>query len=141
MREFLMLSDFDKKELEKEYRKYPFIDRLIAIKQAELEMKEDNDTNIGGGRSSFISKPTEAIAIKRQSDQYIIYHQHLKQSIDEIIDSMDNVTREIATKRFWDRTNYRTWEDLAKEYHYAISIMYAKRDKLVSDLACRLGKI
>lgn len=46
----------------------------------------------------------------------------------------------LPQKRFWDRTNHRT-EDLAKEYHYAISTMYKKRDKLVSDLASRLGKI
>ena len=131
------------KYIEQLLRDYPDMGAYIAKREEALIYPDELeiDTNIGGGRSSFISKPTESIAIKRQSDQYIIYHQHLKQSIDEIIWSMDDETREIATKRFWDRTNYRTWEDLAKEYHYAISTMYKKRDKLVSDLASRLGKI
>ena len=141
MNEFFELDEHQKKSLEKKFRKYPYIDRLIAIRETELEKREDEDENIGGSRSGFIGKPTESIALKRQSDPYIVQHQKLRQDITDIINDMDDITKQMAHKRYWDTTNYYTWEDLAKEYHYSVSTIYRKRDKLLHALASKEGLI
>ena len=141
MNEFFELDEHQKKSLEKKLRKYPYIDRLIAIRETELDKREEADENIGGSRSGFVGRPTEAIALKRQSDPYIVQHQKLKSDIAAIIRDMDDRTREIVHKRYWDTTNYYTWEDLAKEYRYSVSTIYRKRDKLLNDLARREGLI
>lgn len=139
MKEFFELDEAQKKTLEKQLRQYPYIDRLIAIRESELDKRDDVDENIGGSRSGFIGRPTEAIAIKRQSDEYIIWHQSLKQHIEEIIREMDDKTRRIVHERYWDEANYYTWEDIAKEHHYSVATIYRKRDKILMTLARKQG--
>lgn len=139
MKEFFELDEAQKKVLEKQLRQYPYIDRLIAIRESELDKRDDVDENIGGSRSGFIGRPTEATAIKRQSDEYIIRHQCLKQHIEEIIRGMDDTTRKMAHKRYWDEANYYTWEDIAREHHYSVATIYRKRDKILMTLAKKQG--
>lgn len=141
MNEFFELDEHQKKAMEKAFRSYPYLDRMIAIRQSELDIRLEEDENIGGGRSPFISKPTESVAIKRQSDPHIQHCQKLKRDIEFIISEMDEETKQIAHKRFWDNANYYTWEDLATDYHYSKSTIYRKRDKILFALAHRQGLI
>jgi len=78
------------KYIEQLLRDYPEMDNYIKQREEELIFPDELaiDQNIGGGRSSFISKPTERMAITITEDKRLQMLIRYKRAIDKLIDEV-----------------------------------------------------
>ena len=125
--------------LEEQFELYKDINRLIAIRKYEMDIREP-DTNIGGGRSSFISDPTAGEVIKHMSDPYIIHYEELRDAIESSLKMMNDEQKEICELKFWSH-DYYTWVEVADKLHYSPKTIYNRRYKILELLAINMGMI
>lgn len=75
------------------------------IKQREEELMHpyrETDENIGGGRSSFISNPSERMAITISEDRRLANLERNRDVIDKCMDQTDVVTKELIRYMYID---------------------------------------
>lgn len=125
------------KFLEHEFEEYPNIDRQIAIRKLELDIKEQ-DSNIGGGSSNLPTSPTEISVLRHLEDHYIQKQGERKEEVERALKRMNNEQKRICEMKFWS-DNYYTWNELAEEFHYSSKTMYNKRYKILKILAEEKG--
>lgn len=119
--------------LEEEFKIYPHIDRMIAIRKIEL-MERAEDTNIGGGKSNLPGDPTGNLAVKNISDPFIQRMEQRRSDIDLALKKMDPEQQSIVEMKFWGR-NFYTWNEIADQYYCSSKTMYIKRYKILEVLA------
>jgi len=126
--------------LDDEYMRYSKIDHDIAVRKLELEHPwKPHDDNIGGGRSSVISRPQEGIILKYDADKVISRLMQLQCDVEAAKQRMDPEQEEIFNYRYGD--NYYDWDTIGVNMHYAHTPMYRKRYKLLALLAEEKGLI
>ena len=68
-----------KSYIRSELYKYPLINTYIAARKTYLQTKpKELDENQGGGRSSFISNPTESLALEYSEDSVLVSLESLR---------------------------------------------------------------
>lgn len=114
--------------------------RDIEIRKAELNDIPNTDENIGGGRSSFISKPTEAIIERWDSDERLKSLEARQNALERTLDTLDDELTSIFWLR-WSRGSLNSWEAIAAEYGYSRSAIYNKRTRILEIFADYYGFI
>ncbi|GKQ42928.1 hypothetical protein RD055328_08510 [Companilactobacillus sp. RD055328] len=127
------------KYLEESYRDYVEIDYLIAHRILELDhpWKEPED-NIGGGRSSIITKLQEQIVVRHDEDKQLQRLINLQKAGDRAIKRLDDEQLNIFKLKFKE-TNYYDWETIGELIHVSKPTIYRKRYKLLEILGKELG--
>ncbi|WDA68330.1 DUF722 domain-containing protein [Lactococcus lactis] len=121
-----VLSQNDLKIIENKLYLYKRIDNAIAVRKQELEVKENHDENIGGGRSNKISKPVEELVMKWQEDPQIQNFNNFRKLVDDMLLELDDVNRLIFHYRWIDSNRY-TWEEIADKCELKERQVYRKR--------------
>lgn len=121
-----VLSQNDLKIIENKLYLYKRIDNAIAVRKQELEVKENHDENIGGGRSNKISKPVEELVMKWQEDPQIQNFNNFRKLVDDMLLELDDVNRLIFHYRWVDSNRY-TWEEIADKCELKERQVYRKR--------------
>ena len=88
--------------------------RDIEIRKAELNDIPNDDQNIGGGRSSFISKPTEAIIERWSCDERLNSLEARQSALERTLETLDDELTAIFWLR-WSRGSHNSWEAIAAE--------------------------
>lgn len=114
--------------------------RDIEIRKAELNDIPNTDENIGGGRSSFISKPTEAIIKRWDSDERLNSLYARQNALDRTLETLDDELTAIFWLR-WSRWSLNSWEAIAAEYGCSRSAIYNKRTRILEIFADYYGFI
>ena len=114
--------------------------RDIEIRKAELNDIPNDDQNIGGGRSSFISKPTEAIIERWSCDERLNSLEARQSALERTLDTLDDELTSIFWMR-WSRGSLNSWEAIAAEYGYSRSAIYNKRTRILEIFADYYGFI
>lgn len=114
--------------------------RDIEIRKAELNDIPNTDENIGGGRSSFVSKPTEAIIERWDSDERLKSLEARQNALERTLDTLDDELTAIFWLR-WSRGSLNSWEAIAAEYGYSRSAIYNKRTRILEVFADYYGFI
>ena len=114
--------------------------RDIEIRKAELNDIPSTDENIGGGRSSFVSKPTEAIIERWDSDERLKSLEARQNALERTLDTLDDELTSIFWMR-WSRGSLNSWEAIAAEYGYSRSAIYNKRTRILEIFADYYGFI
>lgn len=135
----MTLTEAKKKSLDEELFSCKSIDRAIAIRKLELQSKTEHDENMGGGRSSFISKPTENVAVKFSTDRRIIYLEQLKSDTERFKSCLTEEQETIFQMRWGD--DYNTWEEIGDKLFCSRKTIYRKRDRLLEKYAEIKGEI
>lgn len=121
-----VLSQNDLKIIENKLYLYKRIDNAIAVRKQELEVKENHDENIGGGRTNKISKPVEELVMKWQEDAQIQNFNNFRKLVDDMLLELDDVNRLIFHYRWIDSNRY-TWEEIADKCELKERQVYRKR--------------
>lgn len=103
-----------------------------------LHAYKEEDTNVGGGRSSNISNPTEQKAIKLAEDKTYQNLKNVINVIEKLYPELDDVQKKIVRMKYWDSEEW-DWNDIAKETNVSRSKALAKRNALIDKTAERLG--
>lgn len=114
--------------------------RDIEIRKAELNDIPNDDENIGGGRSSFISKPTESIIERWDSDERLKSLEARQNALERTLDTLDDELTSIFWLR-WGKGSAKTWEEIATRNGYSISSVYRKRSVILTIFADFYGFI
>lgn len=100
--------------------KYPYTDRYIESRKLFLKTQPiEEDENIGGSRSPFISKPTERIALTLIEDPAIKEMELSRETIKNLLNNSS-----ITTKAFIDGVYFDS-RTCSKTTRYAIPITAA----------------
>ena len=105
------------KYIEQLLREYPDMGNYIAKREEELIYPDELalDQNIGGGRSSFISKPTERMAITIIEDKRLRELARCKQAIDKLINEVDPMTASVIKMFYFTQPRLKTWDGIAMD--------------------------
>lgn len=135
-----LLSRATKDSLDEELFQYNRIAKEIAIRKVELETQREHDENIGGGRSSIISKPVENLVIKYENDARIKYLRELQANVEECYRQLTEEQKTIFDLR-WLLEEVNTWEEIAGKMHYTTKHIYRKREKILEKYAKVKGMV
>ncbi|HEM3172937.1 TPA: transcriptional regulator [Streptococcus suis] len=128
------LTRLDKRELSRldsELNKYRSIDRSIRNMQLELSARNSNDEM--GIRSGGVSKPTEAIVIKWDSDPTIRYLEAFKTLVEKLLDLLTDEDRELFHLR-WEYPCLK-WEEIADKKFMSLATIYRRRAIILEQYA------
>ena len=98
-----------KSHIRSELYKYPLIETYITARKTYLQTKpKEVDENQGGGRSSFISNPTESIALEYSEDSVLRSLESARRTIEGILGNSSSTTQSfVESVYFNDRTSSR----------------------------------
>lgn len=99
--------------------------------------KEPED-NVGGGRSSLITKPQEIIVVKRDEDKQLQRLLNLQKAGDKAVSKMSDIQLKIYQLRYKD-SDYHDWDNIGDILGYSHSGIYKIRYKLLELLGKELG--
>lgn len=119
----------------KDYYQYP---KMIAIRRAELAVREV-DENVGGGKSNIRSKPVENLAVRNLNDGYLQFLEKVQQAITDALATLNENERKVIDLWFFDNKGLNTWEYVSEQTHYSKSRIYQIRDTVLEDFANLVG--
>lgn len=98
-----------KSYIRSELYKYPLIETYITARKTYLQTKpKEVDENQGGGRSSFISNPTESLALEYSEDSVLLDLEHARAIITNLLTNSSPTTQSfVESVYFNDRTSSR----------------------------------
>lgn len=106
-----------------EYRK---INTKIALRKLEIETQANDDENIGGGRSSFVSRKPESLAVRFSEDKHIQYLEQFKKDCELCYSKLEDTGKTIFELR-WINNEKLMWEEIAGQLNYSRAQIYRKR--------------
>ena len=98
-----------KSYIRSELYKYPLIETYISVRKTYLQTKpKELDENQGGGRSSFISNPTESLALEYSEDSVLTSLESLRAIVLNLLGNSSSTTQSfVESVYFNDRTSSR----------------------------------
>jgi RinA family phage transcriptional activator len=100
---------------------------------------ESDDENTGGGRSSFISAPTERIATILATDKRLNRLEEVTNAIEKVYTGLPEDYRRLVRLKYWTRPQTLTWDGIAENLHVNRATAIRWRDTLVYAVAEGLG--
>lgn len=128
------LSNSQLKALDELLFDYVSIDHKIAVRKLEIVDVPNTDENVGGGRSNVVSKPTESMIAKWDSDQRLNSLYAHKYAVESTLNVLDADMTKIFWLR-WSRGSVNTWEEIADKMAYDRSTIYRKRQRILEIFA------
>ncbi len=122
-------------------RGYHKLPKYIKERREELMYPvTDRDENIGGGRSSTISKPQEQMVITIEQDEELRALKREQIIIDKMLAKCDEDTRRIIDELYFNSHPYYTIDGLVQQHLVLCSrtSAFRKRDRFLSELCRRL---
>lgn len=131
------------KNIEAILRDYPDYDRYIAEREQAILYPDSiySDENIGGGRTSRISNPTQQKALTIADDKRLNTLIYYRNAIERIINNTDPITNQIIREYYFARPQLKTWEGVAFSCNMSSSNCRKLRDRFFDRLADELGFI
>lgn len=119
---------------------YRFIDNKIALRKLELQtdVNTEIDTNIGGGKANFVSKVTEDIVSRWDSDRDLKGLINFKEAVIATLQILDNELTDIFYLR-WGDGSTNTWEEIAYSKHLSRKSVYRKRERILEIFSKKVG--
>ena len=123
------MKEYRLKYLDEELFRFKDIDREIAIRRIEITSRESTEENVGGSRSSFISKSTEALAIKLADDVVLKNITNFKETVNRMKQELTDDQLEIFNLRWQEPCH--SWDMVARKTGESLATIYRKRRKIL----------
>jgi hypothetical protein len=142
----VLLAELSKRKLaslDEDFQTYQHIKHDIAVRLVELdEPWRQSEENVGGGKSSFISRPQEEIVVRHDEDKSLQYLLNLEKNCKAAIKQMDDEQIMIYKLRY-QSGNYYDWDTIGELLDPPVphTPIYRKRYKLLELLAKEQGII
>ena len=126
-----------KNYLEVNLKLYPKYDEMIREKEQALLNPDEVyiDQNIGGGRSSFVSRQTEAKAMILMNDEELDAIKYHRSVIKSVLDNTDDITAGIVEAHYFNGTAI---EIIAQELKTTQDLCNKLRRRYLNTLATEL---
>jgi len=131
-----------KKRIEEILKDYPNMDKYINDRKQELMYPiQAVDENVGGGKSSKVSRPQELYVVTLDQDMRLRMLERQKSVVNDCYLAADKDTKTIIDELYFKKNPVYTISGLSVQHKINVSIATAKRmrTKFLSELAVKLG--
>jgi RinA family phage transcriptional activator len=121
---------------------YSYHDTLKEINNLRKNImfcRESDDENIGGGRSSVPSSPTERIATMLATDKRLNRLEEVTNAIEKVYTGLPDDYQKLVRLKYWTRPQTLTWEGIADKLYITSRQSMRWRDEIVYAIAEVLG--
>lgn len=126
--------------LEQIFYDRPLYESQILAKREELSVIHYND-DTSGIKSSFISNPTERLAIKLGDNPYIKTRELYIKGVDYVYNQQSDIGKKIIHQKFWSDDNYISWQDCGESNGLSKQNTKRLRENLLKQLGQAIGWI
>jgi len=136
----MKINEYDLKKLESYWSDIDKLKKDLRYREWELmNPHQEQDSNIGGGRSSNISDTTFQKASALLEDKQYNNLKNIVETIESIYPELDDDQKKIVQMRYWDKQECYEWQHIGDELYMSVQRVLRKRNKLIDDTAKRLG--
>lgn len=131
-----------KKRIEEILRDYPNLEKYIRDRRKELMYPiQDDDENVGGGKSSKVSRPQEQMIITIDEDLRLKALEREKRAVEKVLLGSDSETYMIADRLYFHNSNNDSLDNLINKHEVLCGHTQAfqRRTKLINGIAKELG--
>ncbi|HEL1011414.1 TPA: DUF722 domain-containing protein [Streptococcus equi subsp. ruminatorum] len=134
------LSNAQLKALDEWLFDYRFIDNKITLRKLELQtdVNVEVDKNVGGGKANFVSKVTEEVIVRWDSDRELKGLANFKEAVIATLQLLDKELTVIFNLR-WGVGSSNTWEEIAYTRHLSRKSIYRKRERILEIFSKKIG--
>ncbi|MDF1507634.1 transcriptional regulator [Robertmurraya sp. DFI.2.37] len=121
---------------------YSYHDTLREIEELRKNImftRENDDENIGGGRSSFVSSPTERTATRLVTHKKLNRLEEVANAIQKVYTGLPEDYQKLVRLKYWTRPQLKTWEGIAKEIPVSRRTAFNMRDEIINLIGEVLG--
>ncbi|MFE3973173.1 MULTISPECIES: transcriptional regulator [unclassified Peribacillus] len=121
---------------------YSYHDTLKEIQFLRTNImftKENDDENVGGGRSSYISSPTEQICTRLVTHKRLTKLEEIANAIEKVYTGLPEDHRKLIELKFWSKPQIYTWDGIAGKLHVSKRQAMRWRDEIIQITAEVLG--
>lgn len=121
---------------------YSYHDTLREINNLRKDImftKENDDENIGGGKSNIPGRPTERIATRLATHKKLNRLEEVAQAIEKVYTGLPDDYQKLVKIKYWTRPQLKTWEGIAKELNIGRATAFRYRDEIIFAIAEVLG--
>ena len=131
-----------KKRIEEILHDYPNLEKYIRDRRKELMYPiQDDDENVGGGKSSKVSRPQEQMIITIDEDLRLKALEREKRAVEKVLLGSDSETYMIADRLYFHNSNNDSLDNLINKHEILCGHTQAfqRRTKLINEIAKELG--
>jgi RinA family phage transcriptional activator len=121
---------------------YSYKDTLREIENLRKDIiftKENDDENIGGGRSSLPSSPTEQIGTRLATHKRLNQLEQISNAIENVYTGLPEDYRKLVQMKYFTKPQKYTWDGLADKLHVSKRQAMRWRDEIIHTVAEVLG--
>jgi len=101
--------------------------------------KENDDENVGGGRSSLPSDPTGSIGTRIATHKKLNNLEEITNAIEKVYTGLPEIHQKLVRLKYWTRPQTKTWEGIALELNVSRRQAFRWRDEVVKAVGEVLG--
>ena len=136
----MKINEHDLKKLEGYWTDINKLKKDLRYREWELlNPHQEQDTNIGGGKSGKISDTTFQKATALLEDKQYNNLKNIVETIESIYPELDDDQKGIVKMRYWDKEDYWEWDDIAAELYITRYKVLKKRNLIIDKTAEKLG--
>lgn len=128
------------KHIESElYSYHETLKEIQSLRQNIMFTKENNDENVGGGRSSLPYSPTEATATRLATHKKLTQLEEVANAVQKVYTGIPETHRKLLEMKYWKRPQIYTWDGIADKLFISKRQAMRWRDEIVQTTAEILG--
>lgn len=101
--------------------------------------KENDDENVGGGRSSLPSSPTEKIGTRLATHKKLNQLEEVAHAIEKVYTGLPEDYQKLVRLKYWTKPQTLTWEGIADKLFVTSRQAMRWRDDIVNMIAEVIG--
>lgn len=121
---------------------YSYKDTLKEIEELRKNImfcNENEDENIGGSRSGFISDPTSRIGTRLVTHKRLGKLEEIVNSIEKVYTGLPEEYQKLVRLKYWTKPQTLTWDGIADKIPVSRRTAFNMRDEIINTIAEVLG--
>ena len=134
----MKLSRLERKMIEEYWKDIDHYRDKMNFRFWEITEKKEQDTNIGGGKSSTISDTTARKAMLIANDGTYQHYKKIVEAVEDTYEELNDDLKKIVHMRYWN-DDFIEWEDLAIILDISRATMFRRRNRIIDTTAKKMG--
>ncbi|WJQ03219.1 transcriptional regulator [Geobacillus stearothermophilus] len=122
------------------YYYHEYLRDIERLRKDILYGRDNNDENIGGGRSNLPSSPTEQRAIELVTHRRLEKLERVTHAIKTVYEALPDEKRKLVKLKYWTRPQRYTWDGIAEQLHITKRQAMRWRSEVIYAIAELLGE-
>ncbi|ADE87535.1 RinA transcriptional activator-like protein [Deep-sea thermophilic phage D6E] len=122
------------------YYYHEYLRDIERLRKDILYGRDNNDENVGGGRSNLPSSPTERAAIELVTHRRLEKLERVTHAIKTVYEALPDEKRKLIKLKYWTRPQRYTWDGIAEQLHITKRQAMRWRSEVIYAIAELLGE-